>query len=301
MVYNVIEMLMNDRLFGAVKDHQTRVVAFIRRRLGDQLRGDLEIKIGYSRHITIIALLALTLLAAAALADSYPINSLYEGEVRLKARDKANGLPLWQATVKSLKTAFGGQPYLYVVEEGQGKYGPNGRIKSWRTTSYSLIENGRVIPYQVKQVFKNPSGQVTSSLQKDYDRAEGKVICQINGRQKVFDLQPDLIDREILGLYVRNYPFGSRREVPFHLLTNEPAEYKISLKELGPETIAVDDQDYLCYKLQLLLDLGAINLFSGFFPKTYFWVNAAPPHEVVRYEGLESGLGTPYIVLDISK
>jgi len=47
--------------------------------------------------------------------------------------------------------------------------------------------------------------------------------------------------------------------------------------------------------------MGAINLFSSFFPKTYFWVSAAEPREIIRYEGLESALGTPYITLDISK
>jgi len=245
---------------------------------------------------------AVTLLALPALADTYPIRDLHDGEtVHLKASEKSSGADLWTSTVKTYKTSFEGRPFLYVVETGQGKYGGGGKVQSWRSESYSLIEDGHVIPYQVKQVFKDQGGNVVSSLEKNYDRADGKVACQINGRQKTFDFQDDLIDREILGLYVRNFPFGKRREVPFHLLTNEPSQYKISLKDLGLDKIIVDDQEYLCYKLQLLLDMGAINLFSGFFPKTYFWVNAAEPHEVVRYEGLESALGTPYIQLDFDK
>ncbi len=250
----------------------------------------------------IASLIATTiLLTLPVLADTYQIDMLYSGTVHLKAREKASGLPLWQSTVRTYKTSFEGRPFLYVVEEGQGKYGADHKNLSWRSESYSLIEDGKVIPYQVKQTFKNPDGDIVSSLQKDYNRAEGKVICQINGRQKTYDFPADLIDREILGLYVRNFPFGQHREVPFHLMTNEPSEYKISLKDLGPEKIKIDDQEYLCYKLQLLLDMGAINLFSGLFPKTYFWVNAVEPHEVIRYEGLESGMGTPYITLDLDK
>ncbi len=244
---------------------------------------------------------AATILTLPVLADTYPIDNLYTGTIHLKARDKASATALWKSTVRSYRTTFEGRPFMYVVEEGQGKYGTDGKVKSWKSESYSLIEDGKVIPYQVKQVFKDPEGNVISSLQKDYNRADGKVVCQINGKQKTYDFQPDLIDREILGLYVRNFPFGKHREVPFHLMTNEPSQYKITLKDLGLEKIIVDDQSYLCYKLQLLLDMGAINIFSGFFPKTYFWVNAAEPHEVMRYEGLESALGTPYIQLDFDK
>jgi hypothetical protein len=249
----------------------------------------------------VLTLLAFSLCTFSALADIYPIHSFYEGEVNLKARDKASGQPLWQAKIKTIKTTFNGKPYLYIVEDGQGRYGSDGKTKSWRTESYTLIEGSKLIPYQVKQVFKNTAGQVISSLQKDYDRGDKTVTCQINGQQKSYPFQSDLIDREILGLYVRNFPFGAGREVPFHLLTNEPSQYKISLKALGRETITVGGQAYDCNKLQMLLDLGAINIFSGFFPKTYFWVNTAEPHEVVRYEGLESALGTPYIVLDLNK
>ncbi len=244
---------------------------------------------------------ALTFLITPVLADTYPIDSLYTGTVHLRAREKASGLDLWKSTVRTYRTSFEGRPFLYVIEEGQGKYGSAHKNLSWRSESYSLIEDGKVIPYQVKQTFKDTDGNVISTLQKDYNRADGKVVCQINGKQKTYDFQDDLIDREILGLYVRNFPFGKDKEVPFHLMTNEPSQYKISLKDVGLEKITVDDQKYLCHKLQLLLDLGAINLFSGFFPKTYFWVNAAEPHEVVRYEGLESALGTPYIQLDFDK
>ena len=249
----------------------------------------------------VLILLALTLLAFSALADLYPISSFHEGEVNLKARDKASGQQLWQAKVKIAKTTFNGQPYLYVIEEGQGKYGSEGKVKSWKTESYSLIEGKKLVPYQVKQVFKDSSGQVVSSLQKDYDRAGKTVTCQINGKQKSYPFQSDLLDREILGLYVEEFPFSSGREVPFHLLTNEPSQYKVSLKDLGRESVTVAGQTYECHKLQLLLDMGAINIFSGFFPKTYFWVNTAKPYEIVRYEGLESALGTPYIVLEFSK
>lgn len=250
---------------------------------------------------TILTLFSLALLTLSALAYIYPINDLHEGSVSLKARDKASGKPLWQSKVRIARTTFNGQPYLYAIDEGQGKYGSDGKVKSWKTESYSLIEGKKLIPYQVKQVFKDPSGRVISSLQKDYDRAGKTVNCRINGQQKSYEFQSDLTDREILGLYVENFPFGSGREVPFHLLTNEPSQYKISLKDLGRETITVDGRSYECNKLQMLLDMGAINLFSAFFPKTYFWVNTAPPYEIIRYEGLESALGTPYIVLDISK
>jgi len=145
---------------------------------------------------TAVAFLALALFACSALANIYPLNSWHEGNVRLKARDKASGKPLWQSTVKTIRTTFNGQPYLYVVDEGQGQYGSDGKMKSWKTESYSLIEGKKLVPYQVKQVFKDPSGRVISSLQKDYDRAGKTVNCLINGRPQSYPFQSDLIDRE---------------------------------------------------------------------------------------------------------
>jgi hypothetical protein len=246
-------------------------------------------------------LLALALLALPALADVFPIHTFYEGDSYLKARDKASGQPLWQAKIRATKTTINGQPFLYTVEEGKGQYGQDKKEKSWRTESYTAIKGDQAIPYQVKQVFKDPAGKVISSLQKDYDLKDKAVNCRINGQTKSYEFKPDLIDRETLGLCLRNFAFGSSREFPFHLLTNEPSLYHMSIKYLGRETLVVDGVAYDCHKVQMLLDLGAINILSGFFPKTYFWFRAAEPHDMLRYEGLESALGTPYLVLEINK
>jgi hypothetical protein len=57
--------------------------------------------------------------------------------------------------------------------------------------------------------------------------------------------------------------------------------------------------DIDCYKVELVPHLGILNLVKAFFPKTYLWFSVAPPHFWVKYEGLEEGLGTPQVVVDL--
>jgi hypothetical protein len=96
-----------------------------------------------------------------------------------------------------------------------------------------------------------------------------------------------------------NYPFKEKRGLDFYLLTHAPAMYKVNARYKGKERIVVGNQEVDCYKLQMLPDLGFFNFLRVFIPKTYFWFEAKPPHFLVRYEGLESGLGTPYVVVEI--
>ena len=94
-----------------------------------------------------------------------------------------------------------------------------------------------------------------------------------------------------------SYPFDRKSDFIFPMLTNEPAYYSMTLVNKGIDTLTVNGATIECYKLQMIPDLGFLGIFAPFVPKTYFWYKAASPHEFVRYEGLESGLNTPYIVM----
>ena len=52
--------------------------------------------------------------------------------------------------------------------------------------------------------------------------------------------------------------------------------------------------------MELILDLGLLNLLTKYFlPKTYMWFTVKEPHTWVKYEGLESGLGSPYVMMEL--
>lgn len=242
----------------------------------------------------ILTLVMVILIAAAGRAEVMKITDLSLGSQGLKASDKASGKALWKSVVKTVKTANDkGEPFLMIEENGSGIYGKEAKQQSWHSAAYFWIKGDQLIPYQVKQVYKDPNGQVIGTVDKYYDQKNKQVACKINGSAKQSDFPADLVDKELLGTTLINYPLD-RRQVSFHLLTHEPTLYRIDMKYLGNETMGGVE----CYKLQMIPDLGMLNLLGAFVPKTYFWYSLKAPHKFVRYEGLESGLGTPYIVME---
>ena len=81
-------------------------------------------------------------------------------------------------------------------------------------------------------------------------------------------------------------------------MTHEPSLQKMIVKYKGEETLKNGEDILECYKLQMIPDLGVLKALDIFIPKIYFWYESKPPHNFVRYEGLEGGLGSPYIILE---
>jgi hypothetical protein len=240
------------------------------------------------------ALLLTLFVAGTALAGQVTVTHIAEGARGLKAKDKASGQPLWTSRVNTRKmTNAKGEPFLYIEDNGSGIYGKDKTAKSWKTVTYVRISGDNLVPYSVKQTVKDSAGKVVFTLEKSYNAAAKKVYCTVNGQPKSFNFQSDLLDKEMLGQVLMNYPLD-KPEITFNFLTHEPAQYKMTLKYLGAEVMNGAN----CYKLEMIPDLGALNLLGAFVPKTYFWYKKALPHDFVRYEGLESGLGTPYIVME---
>jgi len=237
------------------------------------------------------------LLVSLASAEMFKFARFHFPERQLKTSDKASGNALWQSRTSSKKVVSGGQTYLKIVEDGTGITGKDKTAKTWHTEAFYKLNGDRITPYQGTIVYKNPAGQVLTTINKYYFTDQNKVVVKINGTEKTFDLKPDLIDKELLGTALTNFPFAEQRDLVFYLLTNEPTVYKMTLKNLGTETLTVGGKPVACYKIQMIPDLGALGLLGAFVPKTYFWYTA-DDQEFVRYEGLESGLGTPYIVME---
>jgi hypothetical protein len=82
--------------------------------------------------------------------------------------------------------------------------------------------------------------------------------------------------------------------------TREDKVYSLTLHYKGTEKITVPAGTFECYKLEMTVDLGLLGIVSAFVPKTYFWYRAKD-QQWIKYEGLESGLGTPYIVMQLAE
>jgi hypothetical protein len=188
---------------------------------------------------------------------------------------------------------------LKITEDCRGLWG-NKNEMSWNAENYYVYSDGVAIPDHSTITFYDPKGSIIENQGKKYSRDKRKVYCLKNNERKEFDNEDDLIDKELLGMCLMNYPYGRKEDFEFHMMTNEPAHYKMTMVNRGIENIKVNGKEFACYKLQMIPDLGFLGIFAPFVPKTYFWYKVLAPHEFVRYEGLESGLNTPYIVMEAS-
>jgi len=244
-----------------------------------------------------MALFLVFMLSGLGLAEVFKITSLGSGPKKETAIDKASGQQLWQTEIKVVKFNLEGKPFIYITDNGSGIYGKDKTFKSWTSASYYRYDGTTAIPYQGKLVYKDKSGKVIQTIEKSYDPEHKTVLYKDNGKDTIYEYRKELIDRELLGTAISNYPFDKKRDFVFRLLTNEPRIYPMTLKFIGEEALKVGGKTVDCYKIQMIPDLGVLNLLGAFVPKTYFWETKSEPHDFVRYEGLESGLGTPYIVI----
>jgi len=241
-------------------------------------------------------LILFLLLSVAAKAELFEYKNLLLETKKNRARDKASGKQLWSSTIKVARLTDKGKDFVYITEDGSGIYG--GENKNWSSRAYYYYNGTTARPYQAKLVYKSPEGKILQVIEKSYDPEGKKALFRVNNKDTALNTSNDLIDKELLGLALANYPFDEKREFSFHLLTNEPKIYPMTIKYIGEEPVAINGKEIAAHKIQMIPDLGALNIFGAFVPKTYFWFTKEKPHDFLRYEGLESGMGTPYIVIE---
>ncbi|MFH2033927.1 MAG: hypothetical protein ABIJ26_04390 [Candidatus Margulisiibacteriota bacterium] len=246
-----------------------------------------------------IGFLVMAFAATVCSAEVFKIIDIDNTEGTVLAVEKKTGEKLYEATSWGDIVKDGNTTYVRKFEKGAGI--KKGGYRSWLTEAVYVREGNRMIPYSGKGIFKDKDGKVIETVNTTYDRASSKVSVTTNGETKTFDFPDDMINNAALGTCIRNFPFEEGRDVKFTLLASGPQVFKITMKNLGKETVITHDGKQIeCYKLQMVPDLGALALVGAFIPKTYFWYEAASPHRFVRYEGLDGGLGTPYMVYEVS-
>ncbi len=218
-------------------------------------------------------------------------DSQFSESMTLRSVEKNSGQPRWTSRIEGQQFSYQGQTFIYYVEKGKEDQADG---KSWVSTAYSVVKQGQTIPYSVSVVIRNRQGEIVEKVNKYYDLPGGKILCVVNGKSREFKFAANMVDKQEIGIALMKFPFGQKQEENYHLLTHEPTMYQISVWARGREKVRGID----CYKLEIVFNLGALNIFNAFIPKFYAWYEVREPHLFVKYEGLESGLGTPYVVVE---
>jgi hypothetical protein len=250
-----------------------------------------------TRKLFPFVLLALVL-ASSSFAEIENIDAIKKDFIVI-SKIKSSGKERWQSEVRTQVIDHKNTTFLYFEEQGKEPCGKNKRYKTWKSSTYSCLEDNKIFPYLIKVIITNDQGEIIENVEKFYHRESKKVTCTVNGKVKEFEFKENMVDKQNLAVWLMTYPFEKKKDLDFHLLTHAPAMYKMNMKYKGKERIKIGNSEVDCYKLEMLPDLGLLNFMRVFFPKTYFWYEVEPPHNFVRYEGLESGLGAPYVVIEV--
>ena len=211
------------------------------------------------------------------------------------------GQERWRADWSMEEVVLEGKPRIRFTETGIGRYSPFSQPVIWTVESY-WSAGDRYAPLSYEKSISNPEGNLQVMERRSFDWRRGTARFQridSEGKRsldKTVKVPPDTLTPDGLALALQHLPFDPPRPVQAHFLSDEPKVYKVTFKIVGRESLATESGPVETYKVQMDFHLGVLSLFKAFIPEIHFWFDTTTPHYWVRYEGPESGRGTPVVV-----
>jgi len=214
-----------------------------------------------------------------------------------------SGSVRWRAAWTIDPAEQDGRKLVRFTEQGRGRVSAFRQEVQWSLEAVWSADDA-LRPLDSQKTTKTASGALLLTEKKHFDRSKGIVRFERQfpgGRSesKSLPIAADTLAVEGIAGILRFLPFQQSMSFPTHLLSNEPNLYRVTMKTRGKERVKTPAGEFECYKVELVPDVGILNVFRGFYPKTFFWFTVAPPHRWVRYEGPENGRGTPVVVMEL--
>ena len=211
------------------------------------------------------------------LAEPFKVPPIIPNEKGTIVTEYKDGGLRWKADWKTDIYIENGETKFKLVIKAKGLTSPFRKDMTWRSVSIWKAED-EFIPLESETRIKDLRGNL----------------------RKQYDITSDTLIVEGIVYALRTLPFGTDGTTKAKILSNEPELYNVEFKERGIEKIKTKDGEIECYKVEIVPKLGVLGVFKILFPKTYFWFTVEPPHRWVRYEGLENGVGTPEVVMEVT-
>ncbi len=231
--------------------------------------------------------------------------ALFDGEVgRYRCVEKKTDRELWTAEWSFSRLDHGS--VFACTLRGEGIPAKSSEPVRWVTETVVDLTAGIRIQHSTHKNYSS-EGDLLNEYSKTFDFSSG--TAKFNRRDAVsgkteghdFHFSGDILGDEFLGNFLRGLTFETQPEPEFHLLTSEPKLYRARVKYLGMEEVTVPAGTFTCSKIELIPQLGLLgSIVRRLIPKTYFWFSVAEPNIWVQYEGLESGLNTPHVLMQLT-
>jgi hypothetical protein len=250
------------------------------------------------------ALFAITFLLAA-LPETIPAPPNIPNERGSIVVSSSQNPKRWTADWTMEPSQENGRAVVRFTETGRGQYSSFSQPIAWRVEAIWGTDGG-LHPLRIEKNITDMSGRAIGSERKTFDPTKGAVRFERKNQgqgpaseSKSMSVPRDTLAPEGIAGILSFLPFDRWRPQSMHLFTNEPKLYSVKIEMRGKERVKTPAGEFDCYKIELVPELGALNLLRSFLPKAYFWFAVAQPHFWVRYEGPENGPGTPHIVMEL--
>jgi len=213
---------------------------------------------------------------------------------------------IWQAEWSAHREAAKEGPgVIRINETGYGKYNDAQEPMSWKMEFNFTAETPPRVLNATRAVISE-DGRESRKNSKELDYENRKLIFREFTEEKlVKDKTLDFPNSRVypadaLAILLRGYDFDKGRPLKFHVFSNKGKLYEIKIKAVKTEEVEVPFGVFQGYKLEFILSEGLLSKVIGYFlPKTYIWYSVEEPHIWLKYEGLESGLGSPYVTMEL--
>lgn len=195
-----------------------------------------------------------------------------------------------------------------ITRTGEGDYDKYTNI-SWKATSKLEEREGRLLAQGGVTTLWDKSNEIITKMETHFDYANKKIYYKASDRQgnviqkKAFPLKGRTINGFTMVYFLKTYIAnrGDKDYTDFYLISEEPKLYRITLKDIGRETLDLPTGKTDTLKFRLVVQVGLLTgLAKGMIPPTFVWYKDSSPYECLGYQGLESGLGTETIVMSLT-
>jgi len=196
-----------------------------------------------------------------------------------------------------------GQPGRWELQSrAQGPFHTYDNV-SWECKVQLLDEGGLLLPVLAQwNIYQQ--GKLVENWGHRYDLSGRGIIFSRSiprkrmAREFAFPIKGPTTDYTSLALFLEDFVpvVNPGQQQKFLLLTSEPRLFRVQMKYLQEETLALPKGPRKAVKYRLVVDMGILDeAFDRWIPPTFVWYDALPPHRWLKYQGLETGQGSTVI------
>jgi hypothetical protein len=209
----------------------------------------------------------------------------------------------WTAEWTMEPATENGRPAVRFTETGRGHFSPYTQPIRWSLTALWTADKS-FYPLRFEKNITDMNGRPLGYERKTFDPAKHTVRFERKRENEAVETKElqapaDTVTVEGIAGVLSFLPFDHWRPSSVHFLTNDPRLVEMKVQMRGKERIKTPAGEFECYRIELVPELGVLNIVRSLAPKAQFWFSTSPRHFFVRYEGPENGPGTPHVIMEL--